>query len=790
MLSGAAVLVIAAAAVLPAATEPFLPAGDHCEYVQMTESLANHGTPDPRPEDARPDLRNCAELSRLFDVRDADLPPQIGPYVRARNGHYYSWHFWGYSLFVVPAKLGLRALGADEGRAFSLTNGALFLGALAGAALFSPLPPYRRIALAALLSASPALWFVRWAHPEVFCAALTTMALVLADGRRWVWTALVVAIASWQAPPLVVLLAWCVGRAASDGWRSPILAGLSGGAVALVPVAFSLAAFGAPSILAAHNSRVALVSPRRVLELFFDPNIGMGMYAPVAVTLTVAVALWALLVRRTCPPAAQLLAVLVAMMTLASTTMNWNHGTDGPSRYVVWMLPLVFYSVVSMRLPPGGGWRRAYGLMLVASVLTQAGILVALGGHAPRFTYVEHSPLARLLLRRVPALYNPSPEIFFERTRHREEPSPFGVFFDRDRCRKALVAVRDLDLLEAICAGVPDPVKHRRDATPLDALIYVDFPKRMPVVSAAARHAAMNPSSLAAWLALVKDRCTTPHEPPCDIVRLHVTARRVQPGDRLRADVSLGSVAIVGGAELHLGGVLPNSKHFVRGPDGVLRASGARHGLIRAERTSVVGDAGYSATVFDVEIGPEFAAGEYEVFAILVRATPLRESELGVDLRDVVAWALETVVVTGRPDDRGRNFRTDAASVPEVRAGVDGTVLDQDLVVEVRARGPARIAGQAELRAAPDLLTLRDGDLRQVTVDRAQVFAVVDGHAEPVLGVRSRERHRPRRGGLHRCATLGPDVDATVELAALRPGRPAPTELGVDGAAYRPARRQ
>jgi len=480
----------------------------------------------------------------------------------------------------------------------------------------------------------------------------------------------------------------------------------------------------------------------------------------------------------------------VVMMTFASATMNWNHGTDGPSRYVVWMLPLVFHSVVSMRLPPGGGWRTAYGLILAASVLTQAGIIVALGGHTPRFSYLEHSPLARLLLRRVPALYNPSPEIFFERTRHREEPSPFGVFLDKDRCRKALVAVRDLGLLEAICAGLPDSVKHRRHVMPLDALMYVDFPKRMPVASAAARHAAMNPSSLAAWLALVKDRCTTPHEPPCDSVRLHVTARRVQPGDRLRADVSLGSVAIVGGVELHVGVVLHNGDHLVRGPDGVMRASGARHGLIRAERSAVVGDAGYSARVFDVEIGPEFAAGVYEVFAILVDAKPLRESELGVDLRDVVAWALETVVVTGRPDELGRNCPTDAASIPEIRAGVDRPVPDQDFVVEVRTGGAARIAREPELGPARDFLTQRDRDLRQVTVDRAQVFAVVDGHAEPVLGVRSRERHRPRRGGLHRCATLGPDVDAAVELAALRPGRPAPTELGVDSTAYRPPRRQ
>ena len=176
------VLVIGLAIVLPSASGPPLPLGDFCEYVQMTGSLANHGSPELRPEDAPPLLGHCPWVRSVVD--DARRPAHVGPYSLARNGQYYSYHFWGYSLAAVPATLVRRALGAIEWTAFPITNGVLLMGALTCVAVLSPLPPYRRLALVALTLASPALWLLRWAHPEVFSYALVTTALVLADRER------------------------------------------------------------------------------------------------------------------------------------------------------------------------------------------------------------------------------------------------------------------------------------------------------------------------------------------------------------------------------------------------------------------------------------------------------------------------------------------------------------------------------------------------------------------------------------------------------------------------------
>lgn len=618
-------------------------AGDSCEYLQMTESLANHASAEPRAEDVRALAGPCPWLRAYRDEPGA--PAHIGPYSRARNGEYYSYHFWGYSLAAVPAELARRALGGRASTASSATNAVLLIVALACIAWLSPLPRARRTALLALTAASPVLWFLRWPHPEVFSYALVTIGLVLVDRGRYAWAAVAIAIASWQAPPLLVVLAWSLTQAARRGWRSLILAAAPAGVVAVVPTAFSLWAFGVPSMLAGRGSSTTQVSVRRILELALDPNIGMWMYVPVTLTLFVAAAVWGLLVRRTVSPAGQLLAVLVTMMALASTTYNWNHGTEGPSRYVVWMLPIVFHGVASIPTSSARAWSAAHGPALAACLVTQIGVLAALGGMAPRFTYLEHSPLARLVLGRVPQLYNPSPEIFLERTRHEEMPSSFGVFFWRGRCRKALVTVRDLRLLEAACGALPEQAKWRRQTDPPDDLGYVDFPKGTPRVSDAGVRAAMTPSSLAAWLALTHVPCGEPHPTPCDVVTLDLSAHRVSLGDRVRAVVRARPDALVAGADLYLGVTLPNGQRFVRRSPGFLEISATRHGLSRADRTGTLGAAGRASTIplFDVVIGPGFVAGSYEVFAVVAR--PATPAQTDVALPDLLAWAVETIVV-------------------------------------------------------------------------------------------------------------------------------------------------
>jgi hypothetical protein len=99
--------------------------------------------------------------------------------------------------------------------------------------------------------------------------------------------------------------------------------------------------------------------------------------------------------------------------------------------------------------------------LALTAVVSQAALVLSRGGMEPRADYLRHSAAARLLLDRWPSAYNPSYEIFVERTRRREDPFPSPdpiVYQFRGRCRKALAQKRHLAHLRAFCGRDPSNV--------------------------------------------------------------------------------------------------------------------------------------------------------------------------------------------------------------------------------------------------------------------------------------------------------------------------------------------
>ena len=143
-------------------------------------------------------------------------------------------------------------------------------------------------------------------------------------------------------------------------------------------------------------------------------------------------------------------------IALASTgAANWNHGTVGPSRYGLWLLPFLFVLLAEALEGSTGRSRRFVLPLAVLAALTQAAITFARGGvHAPE-DYTRHSVVARWVLDRWPALYNPTTEIFIERTEHREinpdlprtEPV---VYRSATGCRKAWLQKRHVATMRGI----------------------------------------------------------------------------------------------------------------------------------------------------------------------------------------------------------------------------------------------------------------------------------------------------------------------------------------------------
>jgi hypothetical protein len=350
-------------------------------------------------------------------------------------------------------------------RAGPLTNALLFGTAIGAVLLFAPGPPLARRAAAALLASSPALGFLLWPHPEVLSFSMATLALVAGARGMGALAVGCAAVASAQNPPLVLLALFEAvrGRGGTTGTpRARKLAALILAALpALAAPAFYLLEFSTPNLAAYETAGVHALGLGKALGLMFDLELGLVRYAPLTVALLVA--LVPLLVRS---PArgveGAMIAVLALMMLACSATGNWNHGTTGPSRYVVWLFPVIAYLIAlgptASRLlgPP----RRGHAALLAAAVVAQVGVAARRGGPLSPLDYLEHSTAARVVLDRWPNLYDPEPEVFRERTAHTETDLDGPFVYERDgRCRKALARWKHADALRGRCGPIPEPAR-------------------------------------------------------------------------------------------------------------------------------------------------------------------------------------------------------------------------------------------------------------------------------------------------------------------------------------------
>jgi hypothetical protein len=367
-----------------------------------------------------------------------------------------------------------------------LTNAIALGGAIAAVLLLVPASTWARRAAAALLLSSPVLGFLLWPHPEVLSFAMATLALVAGSRGASGLATLCAAIASIQNPPLALLALFEAAGPALAGVPGPWSRGRMWASalailLALVSPLFFLAQFSTPNLAAYETAGAHAIGIGKALGLLLDPELGLVRYAPFTVGLLAALVLLALR-RPSRRLEGALVVVLALMMLLCSATGNWNHGTTGPSRYVVWMFPLIAYLLT---LGPTAtdrlaGSRRVGAALLAVAVLAQVAVAAARGGVQSPLDYLQHSTMARVILDRWPAAYDPPAEVFRERTAHTEADLDGPFIHERDgRCRKALARWKHAETLRARCGPMPDDVRAFFDVRPpkgeKSRWIYVDY---------------------------------------------------------------------------------------------------------------------------------------------------------------------------------------------------------------------------------------------------------------------------------------------------------------------------
>jgi hypothetical protein len=231
------------------------------------------------------------------------------------------------------------------------------------------------------------------------------------------------------------------------------------------------------------------LSVSKAFDLFFDLNIGMLPYIPITLLLAWWVLLRDGLLERRFALAAQLFLLLIAMMIVCTGSRLWNHGTTGPSRYVIWMLPIVVYVVIDAVARVRAA-RSIYVSLVWVAILSQLGVVMLGGGFKSSVNHTRHTYLAKFVLDHAPALYNPNYEVFDDRTAHRSSvvtrSDSLGFFVHDHRtpvvyrrsgeCRKAMVRGRDKEALLDLCGSIP--VSKRSffdDEANKDKTIYIDY---------------------------------------------------------------------------------------------------------------------------------------------------------------------------------------------------------------------------------------------------------------------------------------------------------------------------
>lgn len=436
------------------------PYGDSLEYILMTESFYNHFSPDLRQVDIQSyvdyleghqiKIKKYGEYSHLLENIEQNIEGRSGFY-RTEDGNYISYHFWLYSLANLPARALLGALDADIRATFLLTNlFLLFLGAL----LISRLKEIKfghRVVLSFLLLLSPSVWYVDWAHAEVWGGALTFLGVVFYYVKRRFSSLLFFSLAAVHYPPLFIpALIVFIDILYHRGFKFKVLLKLFFSSFWIIlPPVFYLYHFGEPSLIASSSLlSMEVVDLRRLYGFFFNLDQGMILAIPLLLLIMIAFFIRDLIRQQFNRMYLMLLSIFLMSLFFMQMT-NWSHGHAVVNRYVVWTASIVMVVFYTRLAALKNVW---FYTICTVVIITQVFAVfwqqnfTTVDWHAGRF-----NKLSKFVMNSYPSLYNPDPLVFITRNSPHELSTTDSVRVytnDEDIIVKMLVENGSISQLE------------------------------------------------------------------------------------------------------------------------------------------------------------------------------------------------------------------------------------------------------------------------------------------------------------------------------------------------------
>jgi hypothetical protein len=458
------------------------PAGDIAEYFGITESILNHGSIELTQQDEQ----NLSKILHPAYFQD----PQY--YIKGKDGNRYPVHFPLYSFLAVLVRVILIFFQLDELKTLAITNLAILTITSFWIVKKFLTSPFQRIVFLAVVYLSPILSFIIWPGPDLFYVCMLLLAFFYFYKKRYLATVIFAILASWQSQPLVITALAAFGNYFLSethkkinnesylqiGWKTVFISVLLLTLI-FIPYFLNLALFGllTPWTIIENGWTkmngfgLQNASLQKLFEQFFDLNMGLFWYAPI-IFLTGCF----FFIKSLKSDKREWLVLLTLIVTafFYQTNPAWHYGTAGygPTRHILFILPFLIYFVAKYLKTSKVGLL-VFSIIIISQIYT-----LSLNGFiAPKFeNTLYNSPYASFVLNNFPQLYNPTPEIFVDRTNHTDLDHITSAIYTYDGfCKKAYVLKPDIEYLKRQCGSIPLESEKQLENKSLTEGVYVNY---------------------------------------------------------------------------------------------------------------------------------------------------------------------------------------------------------------------------------------------------------------------------------------------------------------------------
>ena len=415
--------------------------------------------------------------------------------MQVADGGELPWYFPVYAIVCIPMVLIFRKIGIPPMHAFPVTNLiALTIAFIIMAALLKTTAK-RRTVLLLLLAVHPAVFYISNISAEPLIYALLIIGCTFWYNRSYRPAALFISIAGMLNPTIMCIgIVMILEYLEHQGFFSEPLEYL--GSIkkwldlisygvffipALIPMAYNYYHTGhinltaaTPELVTGNESTLA-----RMWAYITDMNYGLLPYFPV-LTLGAVVLIVMVLVRirsvfsyamphrysererkatvkkstKAGTRFMEWMIVFFINLALVSTVTHINSGMCGIARYNMWLSVIPIFAIIlfGADIVDMVAIRKLAVASLTIGILFTGGIVYTYYPHfAMNAQYTDFTPIAKLVMDRLPGLYDPLPSTFVSRTLHidggYEYETPVIYVGDDNYVRKILATKTNEDML-------------------------------------------------------------------------------------------------------------------------------------------------------------------------------------------------------------------------------------------------------------------------------------------------------------------------------------------------------